>query len=171
MSAGSGAFEAWAQAHWVRLRAVARVVCGDVHLADDVLQDALIEVFCRWDRISGGSSPFGYASRVIVTKAADRHRSSWARRVTLVDDVRVLEQAPDSGHAEAVANSITVTRALSVLNVHQRAAVALHYFADYSIAEISETLQRPIGSVTSDLTRARAALREHLGTKGGDEDA
>lgn len=171
MSAGSGAFEVWAQAHWVRLRAVARVVCGDVHLADDVLQDALIEVYSRWDRISGGSSPFGYASRVIVTKAADRHRSSWVRRVTLVDDAHALEQAPDSGPAEAIANRITVTRALSVLNVHQRSAVALHYFADYSIAEISELLQRPVGSVTSDLTRARAALREHLGTGGGDDNA
>jgi RNA polymerase sigma factor (sigma-70 family) len=166
----AGGFEVWAQAHWVRLRAVARVVCADQHLADDVLQDALIEVYSRWDRISGGSSPFGYAARVIVTKAADRRRSSWARRVILVDDARALDESTAS-ESDAVVDRLTVTRALDGLNVHQRAAIALHYFADSSIAEIAEILQRPVGSVTSDLTRARAALREHLGTPGGDDDA
>jgi len=68
-------------------------VCADQHLADDVLQDALIEVYSRWDRIPSGSSPFGYAAGVIVTKAADRRRSSWARRVILVDDARTLDES------------------------------------------------------------------------------
>lgn len=163
-----GSFESWAQAHWVRLRAVARTVCADPHLADDVLQDALIEVYSRWDRISGGSSPFGYAARVIVTKAADRRRSSWAKRVTLVDDARTIH-APGTDDTATIADRLTVMRALASLSVHQRAAIALHYFADASIAEIAEILQRPVGSVTSDLTRGRAALRDHLLMAGGDD--
>jgi RNA polymerase sigma factor (sigma-70 family) len=163
-----GGFEAWAQAHWVRLRALARVVCADHHLADDVLQDALIEVYSRWDKISGGSNPFGYAARVIVTKATDRRRSNWAKRVILVDDMRTLEYVspPES---DAITDRITVTWALEALNVHQRATIALHYFADASVTEISEILNRPVGSVTSDLTRARSALRDHLGPAGGDD--
>jgi RNA polymerase sigma factor (sigma-70 family) len=164
-----GGFEEWAQAHWVRLRAVSRLVCVDWHLADDVLQDALIEVYSRWDRISGGSSPFGYAARVIVTKAADRRRSSWMRRVILVDDVHVLDGSDDSD-TDTIANRISLVRALSTLSTHQRAAIALHYFADLSVTDIADILDRPLGSVTSDLTRGRAALRDQLHSAGGDGD-
>jgi RNA polymerase sigma factor (sigma-70 family) len=163
-----GGFEDWVQAHWVRLRAMARVVCADHHLAEDVLQEALIEVYSRWGKISGGSNPFGYTARVIVTKAADRRRSSWAKRVILVDDMRRLEYVSPS-ESDAITDRITVTRALEALNIHQRAAIALHYFADASVTEISQILDRPVGTVTSDLTRARSALRDHLGPAGGDD--
>lgn len=157
-----GAFESWVEAHWVRLRAVARVVCGDHDLAEDALQDALIEVYSRWDKISTGTNPFGYTVRVIVTKAATRRRSSWAKRVVLVDDVRSLER-PARSEADAVVDHVAVARALQHLNPHQRAAIALHYFADSSVAEIAEMLDRPQGTVTSDLTRARSTLRDYLG--------
>lgn len=162
-----GAFETWVEAHWVRLRAVARVVCGDQDIADDALQDALIEVYSRWDKVSTGTNPFGYTVRVIVTKAATRRRSSWARRVVLVDDMRSVERAGHS-ESEAVVDQVAVARALQHLNPHQRAAVALHYFADSSVAEIAEILDRPTGTVTSDLTRARSTLRDYLG--GGESD-
>jgi len=161
-------FEAWVESHWVRLRAVARVVCGDADLAEESLQDALIEVYSRWEKVSTGSNPFGYTVRVIVTKAATRRRSGWMRRVVLVDDVRSLER-PGRPEADALVDHLDVTRALEHLNPHQRAAIALHYFADASVAEISELLDRPQGTVTSDLTRGRSILRDHLGDAGGEQ--
>ena len=160
-------FEAWLEEHWVRLRAVARVTCADLGAADDVLQDAMIEVYSRWDRISTGSNPFGYAARVIVTKAANVRRSSWRRRVVLIADAREIAGAGRE-ESQGIVDRLAVVQALQGINTHQRAAIALHYFAGASVAEIAEWLDRPIGSVTSDLTRARAALRESLGDAGGD---
>ena len=160
-------FEAWLEEHWVRLRAVARVVCADLGAADDVLQDAMIEVYSRWDRISTGENPFGYAARVIVTKAANVRRSGWRRRVVLVADAREI-QGLGREETQGLVDRLVVTQALQGLNKHQRAAIALHYFADASVAEISEILDRPIGTVTSDLTRGRASLRDVLGEPGGE---
>ena len=65
-------------------------------------------------------------------------------------------------------NRIDVARALSALKPRQRSIVALHYLMDWPVAEIAAALDMTIGSVTSDLTRARSALRLTL---GGDVDA
>ncbi|MFM9134387.1 MAG: RNA polymerase sigma factor [bacterium] len=164
-----GTFESWVEDHWVRLRAVARVVCADMDGAEDVLQDALIELHSRWEKVSTGDNPFGYTVRIIVSKAANRRRSSWNRRVILVSDARDLNGMGRS-ESESLVNRLVVTDALRTLNPHQRAAVALHYFSDASVSEISALLDRPVGTVTSDLTRARASLRESLGDAGGEGD-
>ena len=157
----------WLADHWPRLRAVARIVCADMDVAEDVLQDALIEVYSRWERISTGENPLGYTSKVIVSKAANRRRSGWNKRVVLVADARELEGA-GRAETENLVNRLMVTEALRSLNVHQRAAVALHYFVDAPIAEIADLLDRPVGTVTSDLTRARKSLRDSLEGGGGD---
>ena len=153
--------------HWPRLRAVARVVCADMDWAEDVLQEALIEVFSRWEKVSAGDNPLAYTAKVIVSKAANHRRAGWSKRVTLVADARELEGEGRS-EAEALVDRLLVTQALRELNSHQRAAVALHYFVDAPIAEIADMLDRPVGTVTSDLTRARKSLRDSLEGGGGD---
>ena len=64
---------------------------------------------------------------------------------------------------------MAVGEALRALQPRQRQIVAMHYLLDMPVTEIAQQLDRPVGSVTSDLTRARQRLRAVL-VKGGDRD-
>ena len=157
----SGEFEQWVRHHWDTLVRIARVVSGDPDVAEDVLQDALIDVYPRWSQISQ-SNPTGYLVRVMSSKTANRRRTAWARRVKTVADT------PDSHDqgipvSTLVGDRIDIQRALAKLKPRQRAIVAMHYLMDLPVAEIAQVLDVPTGTVTSDLTRGRALLRQHLG--------
>jgi len=166
-AADAGDFEAWAQSHWRRLIAIARVVTGDPTLAEDVLQDCLVDIYRRWDRISGaGTTPLAYAARVMGSKAANHRRTAWARRVRLGDDA-AFPTLSSGDHAGGVHDRVAVQGALLQLSPVQRQVVAMHYLLDMPVADIAAELDRPIGSVTSDLTRARKRLRTAL-DQGGD---
>lgn len=160
-----GSFDSWAQANWSTLLAIARVVAGDPYLADDVLQDVLVDLYSRWDRISGFDNLLGYATRVIGSKVANVRRSAWSRRVRTIDDLSLLDRS-EADAIMATDDYLEVVAALQSLNARQRQIVALHYLLDMPVADISATLGRPVGSVTSDLTRARKILRDGAG--GGD---
>jgi RNA polymerase sigma factor (sigma-70 family) len=160
-------FEAWAQANWPQLMGIARVVTGDPTLAQDVLQDCLVDIFERWERVGGqGSNPLAYAARIMGSKAANHRRTAWGRRVHVTDDAAILEL--ESGDSTgSVDTRLLVAGALRQLSARQRQAVAMHYLLDMSVAEIAQETGQPVGSVTSDLTRARQRLRTDL-TRGGD---
>lgn len=155
-------FDSWARANWSRLLGIARVVTGDPTLAQDVLQDCLVDLYRRWDSIAGdGSRPLAYATRIMGSKAANYRRTAWARRVWTTDDASLLDGRASS-ESESAHNRLLVTGALRQLSPQQRQIVALHYLLDLPVADIAESLGRPIGSVTSDLSRARKVLRAEL---------
>jgi RNA polymerase sigma-70 factor (sigma-E family) len=161
-------FESWTRMHWHQLLGIARVVTGDPALAQDVLQDCLLDVYQRWDRISGdGSHPLAYAARIMRSKAANHRRTAWGRRVHVTDDAAILD-GRSGDQSGSVHDRIIVARALRELSPRQRKVVAMHYLLDMSVAEIARELGQPTGSVTSDLTRARQRLRNDL-ARGGDD--
>lgn len=157
----SGEFDQWVRHHWDTLVRIARVVSGDPDLAEDVLQDALIDVYPRWGQISQ-SNPTGYLVRVMSSKTANRRRSAWARRVRAVADIPD-SQDPVTPGTTVIGDRIDIQRALAQLKPRQRAIIAMHYLMDLPVAEIADALDVPTGTVTSDLTRGRVLLRQHLG--------
>jgi RNA polymerase sigma-70 factor (ECF subfamily) len=140
----------------------ARVVGG--FAAEDVAQ----EVFVR-------------AYRALKRYPADRIREmrmrSWLGRMTLnlarnslrgrrdhvdIADVAESRQSTDAGPVQLVLRSEDQRRwgrLLAGLPARYRLAVALRHVDDLSYAEIAETLNRPLGSVKSDVHRGIALLR------------
>ena len=56
------------------LVATARLLAaGDAHLAEDLVQTALVRVYLSWGRARSGN-PVGYARRTLVNCTADHHR-------------------------------------------------------------------------------------------------
>lgn len=155
-------FESWVRDNWPKLVAVARVIAIDHELAKDVLQEALIDVYVHWSRISTYGNPVGYVCRVMVSKAANQRRSSWSRRVDLVD-ISLYRAQSRSDPAKDVVNRESLTSALREIPIRARSVVAMYYLLDRTAEETSQALNIPLGTVTSDLTRARRSLREILG--------
>lgn len=164
---GDGDFDQWVRDRWPSLVRLSRVIAGDRTTAEDVLQDALMDVYPRWPRLIQEGDPMGYVVRVMSSKSANRKRTAWVRRVVSVSGEDFLLDGQVASAETQLITRIDVSRALSILKPRQRAIIALHYLLDWPVSEIAEALDMPIGSVTSDLTRARGLLRKELGG-GGD---
>lgn len=158
-------FEDWAGNHWSQLLGVARIIAGEHATAEDVLQDALVDIYSRWSKVRGFENLMGYATTVMSSKMANRRRTAWARRVRVTEEMQTFEHPVPSGSSSSD-DYLDVVEALQGLNARQREVVAMHYLLDMPVAQIAEQLGRPVGSITSDLTRGRKALREILSPRG-----
>jgi RNA polymerase sigma-70 factor (sigma-E family) len=165
-------FTAFVLARSARLVHFARMLCGDVGLAEDLVQTALEKAYLRWDRIEM-ADPFGYVRQAVVNQ-----HLSWVRR-------RLWRERP-SGHAteldlyvdravadpsHAVDRRVAVGAALSALTRRERAVVVLRYVEDLTEQQTAAILGVAVGTVKSANARALAKLRaapELSGTSVGE---
>lgn len=135
----------------------AYLLTGDVHLAQDLLQTALLSCARRWHRIRRREQPEAY-----VRKAMYRHQINWwrsrARRPeTLV--AAVPQRAVTGDHAAETVERTGIVDALRSLPPRQRAVVVLRYYEDRPEAEVAQLLDISPGTVRSQASKALARLR------------
>jgi RNA polymerase sigma-70 factor (sigma-E family) len=142
----------WVAGQQRQLLRTAYLLCGDVHRAEDLVQEALIKVALRWPRLRSGN-PAGYARQIIV-----RDNISWWRRHR--------RELPTSHESEARSVSsdpetaLVVRRALDRLTDRQRAVLVLRHFDDLTERETADILGVNVGTVKSTNATALARLRE-----------
>lgn len=154
-------FTAFVNASVGYLTRTAYLLCGDVELANDLVQEALTRTYAAWWRVRPEDAR-GYARRVLVNLSVDRWRRSGPQAVELGD-----YQA--SGSAEAsFDNRDEAARLLRALPLHQRRVIVLRYYDDLSEPEVARILGISVGTVKSACSRGLATLREQLApiTKG-----
>lgn len=145
-----------------RLRRTAFLLCGDWHLAEDLVQNALAKVFVAWRRIRRQDAAYSYATRTLMNcYLADRRRK---RPVEVLTD-RLPDQAVAGPSPET---RLLVLRALAELPPKARAVVVLRYWADLSVDEAAGILGCSTGNVRSQSTRALSKLRLVLGEAMGE---
>ena len=151
--------------HYDRIHAVCRRVAGSTRDADDACQEALIKIVRSLPRFDGRSSFGTWAYRIATNAALDELRKRQRRpALHAVDE----EHRPDvvdpraDGFAERYPDRLVLDDALDQLPEDLRIAVVLRDVADLDYAEIAETLDLPIGTVKSRISRGRAALAAQL---------
>jgi RNA polymerase sigma-70 factor (sigma-E family) len=145
-------FTEWAAGCQHRLLRSAYLVTGDVHRAEDLVQDALVKVALRWSRLREGN-PTAYARTIVMNE----HVSWWRRRRREVLTSRTTEQAVAPVETET---QLVVQRALARLTERQRRVLVLRHFDDLSERETAEVLGVSIGTVKSQNAAALARLRD-----------
>lgn len=159
-------FEEFLHAELTGLARFAGAVCGDPHLAEDVLSEALLAVSDRWSRIGRMEFPLAYVRRVVTsTFLSDRRRTS-RRRTQTTGDLIALDRVQEDG-AAAVGERDEVRRLLATLTVQQRTAVALRYLFDQTDDEIAAVLDCSAATVRSHLSHARSSLRLTVAAERG----
>lgn len=144
-------FSAWAAGAEQPLLRSAYLLTGDLHRAEDLVQEAMVKVALRWSRLREGK-PTAYARRII----ANDHVSLWRRRGREVPVAEPSADAAVSTDPEAV---LVVRRALDRLTPAQRAVVVLRHFDDLTERETAEVLGIAVGTVKSQNSAALARLR------------
>lgn len=142
-------FTEWAAGRQRQLLRSAYLLSGDLHRAEDLVQEALTKVALRWSRLADGN-PTAYALRII-----SRDNITWWRRRCDVP----TESFRDAGASEEPEIAIVVRRALARLTPGQRAVVVLRHFDDLTERETAEVLGVSIGTVKSQNAAALARLR------------
>ncbi|UFN44016.1 SigE family RNA polymerase sigma factor [Nocardioides okcheonensis] len=145
-------FTDWAAGCQQSLLRSAYLLTGDLHRAQDLVQEALVKVALRWHRLRD-QDPTSYARRIVV-----RDNVSWwrRRRETVGTDA---DLAVGDGASSDPAAALVVRQALMRLTAAQRAVVVLRHLDDLSERETAEILGVSIGTVKSQNAAALARLR------------
>jgi RNA polymerase sigma-70 factor (ECF subfamily) len=158
------AFTEVVRRHDDRLRGLAyKLLGGDRHRMDDVLQDAYLRAY-----------------RALGSFRRDSHLGSWLYRIVYnacVDDLRRAQRRPDpvdvsdaaweppsdaTGPEGVVMSVDAARRALAALPDDQRITVVLVDGEGLDNQTVAQLLEVAPGTVASRLSRARATMRHHL---------
>jgi RNA polymerase sigma-70 factor (ECF subfamily) len=128
------------------------VMTGDRAEAEELLQDAFLKVWERWERVAGMDNPTGFLYRVSINLYRKRLRRAALAIRKVVDPTPAVDQFADVDmRDEAV-------RLLGRLTPRERAAVVVTAYLGYSGEEAGRLLGIQ-GSTVRVLTgRARAKL-------------
>jgi RNA polymerase sigma factor (sigma-70 family) len=156
-------FTLWLRENQKAFLRAAKVICFDTQNAEDVLQEALADVYKRWNKIREHENPEAYLMRVMVSKHADMRRK-WLRRQQeketswdLAENIRDLVDQTDD-----VTQRLLVQAALKTLSAAQRAVLVLIYEHGMVLREVAEVLQIPMGTAASHLARGKAAVAAYV---------
>ena len=138
------------------------MLCGDPHLAQDLVQETMVRVQLNWRKVARADAPDRYVRRMITNQYLDWRRGSWLRRVWLRAEPDEATRAVPVDHAQVTADRDQIWTWLSRLPKAQRAALVLRYYEDLPDAEIAEILGCAVGTVRSSISRALATLRAEM---------
>jgi RNA polymerase sigma-70 factor (sigma-E family) len=144
--------------HYRGLCRLAAMLLGDAAGAEEAVQEAFLRTFTGWWRIRHPERVASYLRVAVVNQCRSRVR----RRVSEDRGNRAVWAATPEGSPgpdiERSADSAAVLHAVDALPRRQREAVVLHYFHDLPEAEVAELLGCAVGTVKSQLSKARASL-------------
>lgn len=137
------------------LHRTAYLLCGDWHLADDLVQETFVQTFRHWRRVQRADNQNAYVKRILVNEFKRR----WRRYSGL--PVRADTDGPEVAVpdvSDEVANRADLLRALLALPARQRATVVLRYLEGMSERETAAVMRCSEGTVKSQTARALNTL-------------
>jgi RNA polymerase sigma-70 factor, ECF subfamily len=142
-------------------------IVGEPGAAEEVLQDAFVRAYRQADKYDSAlGTPFVWLATIAKRMAIDWLRKHRRRRQFVAE----LREQPDALADKPVTDEQTdihqridarlALQHIALLPEAQRAAVALAFMGGYTHQEIADLLERPLGSVKSDLRRGLMRLRK-----------
>ena len=156
------AFAAIIQAAHGRFKQIAYRILRDAHLAEDAMQQAMVEMWRKLPTLRDPEKFDGWSYRFLVNacyREAKRYKESY----------RELPGVADSSYPDAtgaINDRDQLERGFKRLSVDHRAVVVMHYYLDLTIEDTAAALGISAGTAKSRLNRAMAKLRLALQADG-----
>jgi len=144
--------------HERAVRATAAGVLKDHHAAQDAAQEAFVAAYRKLGRLR---RPAAFGPWVLKIARREAIRMAKKRRAFYPLDPQT-ERAETGSDGQLSEASRELLEAVMRLPKHERVAVMLRYFDGHDVNRIAEITARPVGTVTKQLSRARARLRKWI---------
>ncbi|HTY72981.1 MAG TPA: sigma-70 family RNA polymerase sigma factor [Actinomycetes bacterium] len=141
-------------AEFAYVRRTIHVIVGDAAAAEDITQDAFVQLLLHWRKVSHYERPDAWVRRVAIRMAV-RHLKREGRR-QLVE----ASADPPAGFPHVDPD---LDAAIRELPPKQRAVLVLFYFEDRPMKEIAQLMGMSESTGFVHLHRARAKLASLLG--------
>jgi RNA polymerase sigma-70 factor (ECF subfamily) len=136
-----------------RLAVQLAALTGSHAEANDVVQEAFMRAWLKWETVATYDDPAAWVRRVAHNVAVSRWRRT--RR-------NVLQAVVAGGRHYEVPEPIGIISALQQLPVQQRRAIVLHHVGGLPVVEVAKEMGAPEGTVKSWLSRGRDRLAAEL---------
>lgn len=146
-------FEDFFAAHHARLFGAMCAVTGDRQEAEEIMQEAFLKLWERWERVSQVEDPEGYLYRTAMNVFRGRYRRA---KLALRKAAHTIER---TDAFEAVDARQTVIKGLASLTPAQRAAIVFTSLLGYNSQEAGEILGTSASAVRTLATTGRARIR------------
>jgi len=179
----NGAVEQLVQTYQDRLYRFALRSCANAQDAEEIVQDAFVRAhkaltgYCEERIRAMALRPWLY--RITLNVARNRARKKLPINVPLVvkdetatgrpqqEPVAAEHERPDAVLERAQVRTDMAER-LAVLPERYRVALVLRYIEDLSYEEAAMIVERPVGTMKSDVHRGLALLRKEMESCGGE---
>ncbi|WP_219414170.1 RNA polymerase sigma factor [Pseudonocardia nigra] len=149
---------------------LARRICADEGLAEDVVQEVFLAFWRNPERFDASRGAFGtWLLTLVHHKSVDavRRESAIRRRtVPAAEDGEEWSAPPGPGADQAALGAVVASQvrdALGRLPAEQRQALALAYYGGYTQREVAALTGVPLGTVKSRMFTGVQRLRSVLG--------
>lgn len=143
-------------------------ILGNADDASDAVQDCFIKVFYALSSFRSDSPFMPWLFRIARNACIDITRNRTRRNMSSIDEIEETrgslpsnQPSPEEHMLKTEADQ-TVRDAIQRLPERYRTAITLFHINQLSIKEISQAMDRPEGTVKSDLHHAREMLRRFL---------
>jgi RNA polymerase sigma-70 factor (ECF subfamily) len=159
------AFESLYEMHKASIYRTALAITGDSLAAEEILQETFLRAFKHINNVREGVSLSPWLYRIAVNLAYDRaaRRRRWLAALNgIIEPLVTSAVASPEQMVEERELYELVYEAINKLKFKQRATLVLFYLHDFSLVEIAEIMDCPVGTVKSRLHYARENLRREL---------
>ena len=151
-------FDRFVAANCDGLVRTAYLMVGDLHEAEDLVQETLFKVASKWPRVYRMDNPLAYTRRILVNLVL--HGSS--KRSRNRAELKATPPAETASTAALLDIHDELFDALAALPPRQRAALVLRYLLDLPEAEVAAAMRCSLGTVKSSTSRGLQRLEQTL---------
>lgn len=152
--------EVWIDEYTQRLVRLAYTYVKDWLKAEDQVQESFIKAFNSMDQLKNKEAPFPWLARIVINECKSSFKKSWRE---IISDF--LPEKKQESSEESYLRSVRekeIHKAVNELPKHYSLPIALFYFEELSIQEISQILNLNTGTVKSRLSRGRKLLSRRI---------
>ena len=149
-------------AHYTRLHSLAQAILGDAAAAEEIVSEVFVKAFGGWRRFKRVEHHPSYLRAMVVNECRTRIRrrriEERANAIAHRDELR----AESYSEVDRRMSDLDLAASVRTLPERQRACVILRYMEDLPEREIADILGCSVGTVKSQLFKARSKLEGEL---------
>lgn len=158
-------FDGFVRPHALALYKFAYRLLGNRADAEDLVQDVLLKLYPRTNEMAQVRDLKPWLLRVVYHQFIDtlRKRRRSVTTVLQMNELELVDPVQDPEHQLGLTQTSERVRvALGRLNNDQQLLVSLHLIDGYTLEEVAQVLDVPLGTLKSRLHRTRAELKKIL---------